>query len=241
MEANSETYETILFYSSIIMIITGVFTFIALKFVNAPYGRHHSALSASEKTYWGPMIPARFAWMLMESPTLWWCAWFVSQHSFPMGDPHKLILLACFVAHYFHRALLYPLYACSSSASPMPFSIMFLAFSFCFWNGFNQSLSLIVVHHEVSKDFHDNTMPLFIIGVSLFIIGMAINIYSDWDLLQQRREHEKRTKGKRGPKTYIIPRGYFYDLISCPNYGKSVLSHVCVHDSSPISPALSLS
>jgi hypothetical protein len=217
------SYEETLRYSSIIMIVTSVATFISLLFIKAPYGRHGNALSATEQKYWGPMIPARVAWVIMESPTLCWCAWFVSQHGFPTVYPHKLILLGCFIAHYFHRALLYPFYSTASSSSPMPLSIMFFAFSFCTWNGYNQSLSLIVVHQEVSKDLMDIMEPLFVIGVSMFVAGMMVNIYSDWDLVKQRKVAEDlRPKGAK--KAYIIPRGFFYNFISCPNYGKHCMS-----------------
>ena len=40
-----------------------VVVFVALFFVTAPYGRHLRA-------GWGPMLPARLGWMVMEAPAL---------------------------------------------------------------------------------------------------------------------------------------------------------------------------
>ena len=48
----------------------------------------------------------------------------------------------------------------------------------------------------------------FITGLSLFIIGFAINQYSDYLLIKLR---------KPGETTYKIPTGFLFKFISCPN------------------------
>ena len=45
-----------------------------------------------------------------------------------------------------------------------------------------------------------------------FGLGMYINIHSDYSMIKQRNAN-KDTNNK-----YIIPRGFMYELISCPNY-----------------------
>ena len=50
----------------------GVVTFFVLLFISAPYGRHL-------RSGWGPLLPKRLGWILMEAPALYviWIFYFL--------------------------------------------------------------------------------------------------------------------------------------------------------------------
>ena len=190
-----------------------------------------------KKTFlaWGFLVPGHLAWFLMESPNLWItiivfivsqlhecneCVTFTAfmENGFKLPN---IILLACFSLHYFHRSIIYPLRM--SHCNSMPVSVMFLAFTFCCWNGFNQSVTLLTI----------KTYPIdwiwqfqFSIGLLLFFVGAYINISSDYYLLSL-----KRAKEQNGVKGYVIPRTGLFEYISCPNYCKSHINiqHTYIH------------
>ena len=127
--------------SSWSMIATGILTFVVCLFIPAPYGRYSTAKG------WGPLLDARFCWVLMESPNLWMPI--VVYILVPREDQVIMTLPSClllfmYCLHYVNRAIVYPL-RMGTDSSPMPVSVMLLAFSYCCWNGFTQSVSLLVV------------------------------------------------------------------------------------------------
>jgi len=83
-------------------------TFIALFFVTAPYGRF-------TRSGWGPKIGARWGWLLMETPVL---ITFLVLYGLSdrRSNPVSLVFVALWVAHYLHRALIYPF--ASAAAAP---------------------------------------------------------------------------------------------------------------------------
>lgn len=200
--------EEVLRGSSWLMIIVGAATYLALQIIAAPYGRHSSSS-------WGPLIPARLSWMIMESPNLWmpfviyWIS--SSQGSIPLTGNHlpNLALLAMFYIHYIHRTLLFPIMM--PATRPMPLTVMLCAFSYCLWNSFNQSLSLLLFTNYPS---HWLSTPQFLCGALLFFGGLCTNIYADHRLLYLKRQ------GHQQGKEYIVPKGWLFDFISCPNYCK---------------------
>lgn len=202
----------IMFYSISLMMMTATCTWIACTFITAPYGRY----SASKG--WGPLVNAKFAWIFMESPCLWISAIIVLikyQNNDLSYSPARFILIGCFLLHYFNRAILYPLKM--KNSNPMPFSVMFLAFCFCFWNGFTQSVSLLFVNEYPDSWVYDWR---FIFGISLFLTGMFINIQSDNILLNLQK------KSENGKKVYSIPYGGMYNFISCPNYFGEIIEWI---------------
>ena len=141
-----ERFESYMTYSCYAMLFVGIVTYLTLLIQVAPYGKF------TQSKGWGPLLPARIAWMLMESPNLWITLIFylVSQsnsppaqmESYPIHSFSNKILISMYLLHYINRSLIFPLLLPSNS-NPMPISVMLMAFLYCSWNGFNQSLSLI--------------------------------------------------------------------------------------------------
>lgn len=61
------------------------------------------------------------------------------------------------------------------------------------------------------------TDPRFLVGVAVFVCGLAINQHADWVLLHLR---------KPGETGYKIPHGGLYRFISCPNYFGEVVEWI---------------
>lgn len=195
------------------MIATGIATVIATSLITAPYGKFMQSKG------WGIMIPAKIAWLIMESPNVWMLI--VLSASLPKSEvqssllrsslPHQ-VFAGLFLLHYIHRDIIFPLFL--SRGNPMPFTVMFLAFSYCSWNSFNQFMYLLFFMNYPADYL---ASPRALGGISLFFIGMFINMHSDYSLLFQKQQKAS------GPSKYIIPRGFLYEWLSCPNYCKGFL------------------
>lgn len=88
----------------------------------------------SQRVRWnfGPSLPAKWCWMIFESPN--WVvslALFLRQPS-SLPTPNRL-LLGWFVTHYLHRSILYPLKMPGNSKFPI--GIMLMAAPYCVVNG----------------------------------------------------------------------------------------------------------
>ena len=55
-------------YALSFVVLFGAVSFVVLLFISAPYGRH-------VRDGWGPVMPARLAWVLMEAPSPIGCAY----------------------------------------------------------------------------------------------------------------------------------------------------------------------
>lgn len=220
---NAEWIETLLWNSSVGMMIIGIVTYIALvHFVTAPYGKF-----AQEKG-WGPLIPAKLGWIIMETPNLWMTAliYLLCKNanvslSIEGSLPNK-VLLGLYLIHYVNRSLIFPNFL--THGNPMPISITFAAFIYCSWNGLNQSLSLVVVN-KYDQEYLNQPQCLF--GIALFFLGMYLNIKSDFILINLKKEIVEKNK-KDGISTadlpphkkYVIPHGGLYDYVTSANYCK---------------------
>lgn len=121
-----------------VIIVSGAFALAFLLLgINAPYGRYTTASG------WGPLIPARIAWMVMETPNLYISVYFfffaADRSADAVGSTTNRLLLALFVAHYVNRSLIYPL---RTQGRPMPLTVMLMAFAFCTVNGYLQARAL---------------------------------------------------------------------------------------------------
>jgi protein-S-isoprenylcysteine O-methyltransferase Ste14 len=177
-------------------IAIGVVIFIVLLVVTVPYGRHN-------RSGWGPKIPKRLGWILMETPALYmmWVYYFLFN-----GFENLVLIVFLFLwsIHYTHRSIIYPLLI--ESKGSMPFLVTLMAFFFNIINTFLHGYWFFLLDktYEVSWLIG----PYFLIGLTIFLIGMAINIHSDRILL-------KISKNGDG---YRVPEGGLYKWISSPNY-----------------------
>lgn len=181
-----------------VVVVFGLVTFPLLFFVSAPYGRHR-------RDGWGPLIDARVAWVIQESPSVLLMAWVFFQ------GPHALnvapiVLLVLWQAHYVQRTLIFP-FIMRMQGKKDPLATMTMALLF---NCVNASINAYVIS---SSPLTAETSWLwdtrFILGAALFATGYLINRHSDAILRNLR---------KPGESGYKIPQGGFFRFVTSPNY-----------------------
>ena len=172
--------------------------FCVLLLLSAPYGRHI-------RTGWGKNIPSFWAWIIMELPAVVVPIICYLQSSRP-NNSYVLCCLILWQTHYIHRCFIYPIRMRMKNKS-MPLSIAVLAFIS------NIGINYLIFRwvSTLGPTAQDNWWysPLVFIGALLFVMGFAINRYSDHILRALRRKNET---------SYSIPYGFMYRFISCPNY-----------------------
>jgi hypothetical protein len=84
-----------------IWIAFGIILFPVLLSITAPYGRH-------SRKDWGPMIPNRLGWIIMELPALIMFLVFFLIGPNPVNIV-TLIFLLLYTIHYSNRAIIFPL------------------------------------------------------------------------------------------------------------------------------------
>ena len=188
-----------------IWVFIAICTFIYLFYESAPYGRHI-------KNGWGMEIPARLGWVVMESP----CVILMIAYALIVKDQlniiHQIFILL-WLAHYVHRTFIYP-FAVEMTNPKMPISIALSAF---FFNIVNVSIQAFGIFYftEYSSDWISS--PIFISGLTLFLIGMFINMKSDYYIASMKKI--------KGPG-YHIPDGFLYKYISAPNYFGEIIEWI---------------
>lgn len=183
-----------------------IVVFTTLSFVvKAAYGRHKGSKTA---WWWGPGVPTRGAWVVMEAPSALGFA-----AIYCLGDralqPVPLILLAMWQAHYFHRSFIYPFFRRVTPGDTTPLLVPVLAFATNLGVSFLNAT--ILSWSDIGRDYDLAWLadPRFLIGAAVFGTGYYINRKADAMLAALR---------KPGETGYKIPRGWLYEKISCPNY-----------------------
>ncbi|XP_032881752.1 3-oxo-5-alpha-steroid 4-dehydrogenase 2-like [Amblyraja radiata] len=148
------------------------------------------------------LVPAKVGWFVMELPSFL-IPVLLLYLSGSLDSTGKKLLLFLFCGHYFHRTFIY---GNRIKGNPMPFKIVISAFIFCAFNGYLQGYSLIYCTHY---DDDWTSEIRFISGVLLFLMGLTINIHSDYILLCLRKSNEN---------IYFIPQGGFFEYVSGANY-----------------------
>jgi 3-oxo-5-alpha-steroid 4-dehydrogenase 1 len=176
----------------------GIILFPVLLSITAPYGRH-------ARMDWGPTIPNRIGWIIMELPALATFVWFFLSGPNTLNAVSLIFFLA-YSVHYFNRAVIYPL-RIRTSRKLMPLVIALLAIVFNLVNGSINGYYFGTASKGYGLEWLWDIR--FLAGGLFFILGMAINIRSDNKLLALRGS------GKNG---YTIPTGGLFKYISCPNF-----------------------
>ncbi|MFH1529270.1 MAG: methyltransferase [Pseudomonadota bacterium] len=173
-------------------------TFLSLFFISAPYGRH-------ARRGWGPAMPARPAWVLMEiaSPVLMALFFFTGGR---VADPAAVAFILIWQLHYLQRTFVYPALM-RPNATPMPVSIVLFGVFFNLGNAYFNGRWVFHLAPEYGAVWL--TDPRFIAGVAVFAAGFFINLQSDGILRNLR---------KPGETGYRIPQGGLYRWVSSPNY-----------------------
>jgi protein-S-isoprenylcysteine O-methyltransferase Ste14 len=178
--------------------ISAVAVFFYLLYVPAPYGRH-------VREGWGPSIPNRIGWILMETPavlTILIC--YLISPSEHIGAAWAFLLV--WETHYLYRTYVFP-FRLQTRGKRMPVLIAVSGMVFNVVNGYLNGRYLSYLGPVYGVAWLSD--PRFLVGALLFFLGLAVNVHSD--IILQRL----RSNGSTG---YRIPRGGLYRWVSCPNY-----------------------
>ena len=162
--------------------------------VTVPYGRHASPR-------WGPLMPTRLAWFLMEAVALTAFPTALLRAGGPAGTA-AAVTAGAFLLHYLNRTAVFPLQLPPGRTVPAAVAAMGVAF-----NAINGTLNgwwLALVPAAGPAWYRE---PRFLAGCVTFAAGMALNVVSDQKLLALRRREGR----------HAVPRGGPFELVSCPN------------------------
>jgi protein-S-isoprenylcysteine O-methyltransferase Ste14 len=176
-------------------------TLVAVSWIVAPYGRH-------QRPGWGPTVPARLGWIIMESPAVFafLAIYWAGGQS---GNLVPLLLLGLWQLHYVHRTLVFP-FRLRLAGKRMPLLIIVMAIGFNLLNAYVNAGWIGHLGHYPDDWLSD---PRLIAGVIVFGVGMGINLWADQRLIRLREDGDG----------YQIPRGGLYERIACPNYLGEIL------------------
>ena len=165
----------------------------------APLGRFTSA-------QWGKTIPDRLAWFIMELPALLTqpIVYLIGTGG-RLGNPVAALLVGVWIGHYLHRTAIYP-FRIRTRGKMMPLSIVSMGFTCNLIHGFFSGY-----YYSQLADYAviDLASLRFIVGVFLFLFGLALNFRADSILIALRSSNAGG---------YQIPRAGPFRWVSCPNY-----------------------
>lgn len=196
-----ELFNTICYIWLAIAIVVHVVMF----FVTAPFGRHTT-------TKWGPSINNKWAWILMELPSLAVMLYFLMSGTYSLTT-YAWVLFAFWIFHYSNRTFIYP-FRIRPTAKKMPLVIMLNGVLFNIMNAGLNGYFLAELTSSESYDIDWLLAPTTLFGALLFVTGMAINWRADHILIHLR---------KPGEEGYKIPKGFLFNYISSPNLFGEIL------------------
>ncbi len=201
MQTASESWYDILLVAE--MVLAGI-VFMVLRLVDAPYGKF-------ARSGWGPTLPARYAWCLMELPAVLMIAYLFYRYEAWLSVT-SIVLLIIWQSHYLHRTFRYP-FQMAGGEKPYPWLLALIAVGFNLMNGF------INGYHIFERAQYPTewlTRLPFLSGLVLFAWGYLINKQSDRALRVLRSQHEG----------YQVPRGGMFRYVSNPHYLGEIMEWV---------------
>ena len=194
MEHLFEYYNTFLWVMSAI----AIFVFVALQFFEAGYGY------LFDRRY-GPPVPNKIGWVLMESPVFVAMAalWSISERQW---DVVPLVLFTLFQLHYFQRSFIFPLLMRGNSKMPLGIVLMGITF-----NTLNALMQGGWIFFLAPDGYYADwfSKPFIYIGVVVFFAGMFINWQADYIIRHLRQP---------GDSKHYIPKGGMLRFVSSANY-----------------------
>lgn len=174
--------------------------FVSLYFVTAGYGKFRTSA-------WGWSLNNKLAWVLMEAPAFLAMLFVWQMEGASLRMPALLFMLL-FEFHYFQRSFVFPLLL--KGKSRMPVSIVLMGVTFNVLNGVLQGGTLF---WYPSASFQEGAGYLshwnVILGIVLFLTGLAINWHSD---------HVIRHLRRLGDSRHYLPQGGMYRYVTSANY-----------------------
>lgn len=189
------TYDAAL----VVGLVLSALTAFAGFFVRTPYGRFAQGS-------WGPMLPVRWGWLLMEAPAIpVFLAVLLS--SGRAGTPLAMAGAAIWLTHYANRSLAFPLLLRVRPDGRMAWVVPLVswvvvplhAWLYATWLGRVADPSMLA----------DLATPRFAIGLLLWGSGFALILHTEALLRGLRKD---------GATGYVIPFGGGYRWVSSPHY-----------------------
>lgn len=168
----------------------------SLLWVTAPYGRHY-------QPGWGPTLPNRLAWVLMELPALGLITILVLTGP-ARESPVALMPLGFWVFHYGYRALVFPALM-RPSIKTFPAQLVIFAIAFNGLNGYNNAHAL----QENASSGEPLLSTHLVLGCLIFMAGFVMHAHSDTVIRRLR---------KPGESGYRIPQGGMFRWVASPHY-----------------------
>lgn len=181
----------------------GAITFLYLLRVTAPFGRH-------TRPGWGPTLDNRLGWIIMEFTVVVTMYLTLGLDRLSGLSAPAALMMGLFTLHYVHRSLVFP-FLLRTPGKRMPLAIVLSAIGFNLANGFFLGYYFRHFDDYTQAWFSDGR---FIAGLLLFLFGMWVNLQSDYQLIRLRAP---------GETDYKIPRGKWFDYLSCPNHFGEIL------------------
>lgn len=180
------------------ILISSILTFISLFFIPAHYGKFYD----EKKSLFA--VSNRIGWFIEEVPNVLITLYYLFNY---MNNDKvnyiNILMISFFFVHYLHRTFIFPFKI--ANTKKMPFEILIMGCLFCTINALMQTRSVFLF---CNYSWETLNIPMFFIGLCLFFLGMYINIYHDYLMISM----------KKNSNGYIIPHGFLFTYISCPNY-----------------------